>query len=117
MPHIDVLQKKIEKKYFLVKTSNNQNNNYYYNLPTIIMAASKTIMTSFMNFANDMKRETIADVIKTLDTKELLTDDIKETLESLIGAVKANKKEQFGLPLPPKPIVDHAAAARSTAGR
>ena len=56
------------------------------------MAASKTIMTSFVNFANDMKRETIADVIKTLDSKELLTDDIKEVLDTLIGAVKANKK-------------------------
>ena len=56
------------------------------------MAASKTIMTSFVNFANDMKRETIADVIKTLDSKELLTDDVKEVLDTLIGAVKANKK-------------------------
>ena len=56
------------------------------------MAASKTIMTSFMNFANDMKRETIADVIKTLDSKELLTDDIKEVLDTLIGADKASKK-------------------------
>jgi len=56
------------------------------------MAASKTIMTSFVNFANDMKRETISDVIKTLDSKELLTDDIKEVLDTLIGAVKANKK-------------------------
>ena len=56
------------------------------------MAASKTIMTSFVNFANDMKRETIADVIKTLDSKELLTDDIKEVLDTLIGAVKTNKK-------------------------
>jgi len=56
------------------------------------MAASKTIMTSFVNFANDMKRETIADVIKTLDSKELLTDDIKEVLDTMIGAVKANKK-------------------------
>ena len=65
-----------------------QQNNY---LP-INMAASKTIMTSFVNFANDMKRETIADVIKTLDSKELLTDDIKEVLDTLIGAVKANKK-------------------------
>jgi len=65
-----------------------QQNNY---LP-INMAASKTIMTSFVNFANDIKRETIVDVIKTLDSKELLTDDIKEVLDSLIGAVKANKK-------------------------
>ena len=56
------------------------------------MAASKTIMTSFVNFANDMKRETIADVIKALDSKELLTGDIKEVLDTLIGAVKANKK-------------------------
>ena len=56
------------------------------------MAASKTIMTSFVNFANDMKRETIADVIKALDSKELLTDDIKEVLDTLIGAVKTNKK-------------------------
>ena len=56
------------------------------------MAASKTIMTSFVNFANDMKRETISDVIKTLDSKELLTDDIKEVLDTMIGAVKANKK-------------------------
>ena len=56
------------------------------------MATSKTIMTSFVNFANDMKRETISDVIKELDSKELLTDDIKEVLDTLIGAVKANKK-------------------------
>ena len=69
-------------------TIKQQQNNY---LP-INMAASKTIMTSFVNFANDMKRETIADVIKTLDSKELLTDDIKEVLDTLIGAVKANKK-------------------------
>ena len=87
-------KKKLKKIIFLLRYLTTkqqlplQQNNY---LP-INMAASKTIMTSFMNFANDMKRETIADVIKTLDSKELLTDDIKEVLDTLIGAVKANKK-------------------------
>ena len=83
-------KKKLKKNIFLIRhlTIKQQQNNY---LP-INMAASKTIMTSFVNFANDMKRETIADVIKTLDSKELLTDDIKEVLDTLIGAVKANKK-------------------------
>ena len=56
------------------------------------MAASKTIMTSFVNFTKDMQRETINEVIKTLDSKELLTDDIKEALDSMLGAMKANKK-------------------------
>jgi len=85
-------KKKLKKNIFLIRHLTTkqllQQNNY---LP-INMAASKTIMTSFVNFANDMKRETIADVIKTLDSKELLTDDIKEVLDTLIGAVKANKK-------------------------
>ena len=87
-------KKKLKKIIFLLRYLTTkqqlplQQNNY---LP-INMAASKTIMTSFMNFANDMKRETITDVIKMLDSKELLTDDIKEVLDTLIGAVKANKK-------------------------
>ena len=56
------------------------------------MTASKTIMTAFVNCANDMKREIISDIIATLDSHELMTDDIKEVLTTMIGAVKANKK-------------------------
>ena len=48
--------------------------------------------TAFTNCANDMKREVIQDIIKTLDTKELLTDNIKEILITILGDVKVNKK-------------------------
>ena len=87
-------KKKLKKIIFLIRhlTIKQQPPLQQNNHLPINMAASKTIMTSFVNFANDMKRETIADVIKTLDSKELLTDDIKEVLDTLIGAVKANKK-------------------------
>ena len=87
-------KKKLKKIIFLIRhlTTKQQPPLQQNNHLPINMAASKTIMTSFVNFANDMKRETIADVIKTLDSKELLTDDIKEVLDTLIGAVKANKK-------------------------
>jgi len=92
MPNVVVFQKKLIKIILLLRhlTNNNNNNNRTTYLST--MAASKTIMTSFVNFTKDMQRETIADVIKTLDSKELLTDDIKDVLDTLIGAVKANKK-------------------------
>ena len=87
-------KKKLKKIIFLLihLTTKQQPPLQQSNYLPINMAASKTIMTSFVNFANDMKRETITDVIKTLDSKELLTDDIKEVLDTLIGAVKANKK-------------------------
>ena len=54
--------------------------------------ASKTLMTAFTNCANDMKREVIQDIIKTLEVKELLTDDIKDTLMTILLDVKVNKK-------------------------
>ena len=54
--------------------------------------ASKTILTAFMNFSNDIKRETINEIVQTFESKKLLTDDIKEILESMMNSVKTNKK-------------------------
>ena len=56
------------------------------------MAASKTIMNAFTNCANDMKREIIQDIIKTLESNDLLTDDIKDTLTIMLDTIKVNKK-------------------------
>lgn len=54
--------------------------------------ASKTILTAFMNFSNDIKRETINEIIQTFESKKLMTDDTKEILESMMNSVKTNKK-------------------------
>lgn len=54
--------------------------------------ASKTILTAFMNFSNDIKRETINEIMQTFESKKLMTDDIKEILESIMNSVKTNKK-------------------------
>ncbi len=54
--------------------------------------ASKTILTAFMNFSNDIKRETINEIIQLFESKDLMTDDIKEVLESMMNSVKTNKK-------------------------
>ena len=54
--------------------------------------ASKTILTAFVNFSNDIKRETINEIIQLFESKDLMTDDIKEVLESMINSVKTNKK-------------------------
>ena len=54
--------------------------------------ASKTILTAFVNFSNDIKRETINEIIQLFESKDLMTDDIKEVLESMMNSVKTNKK-------------------------
>ena len=54
--------------------------------------ASVTYMTSMMNCVNDMRRDILSEVMNTLDTKELLTDDIKDVLTEMISSVKTNKK-------------------------
>nr|QOI90563.1 hypothetical protein HWQ62_00432 [Pyramimonas orientalis virus] len=54
--------------------------------------ATTTYMTSMLNCFNDMKRDTLNEVLKTLESKDLLTDEIQEALTSMITLVKANKK-------------------------
>ena len=54
--------------------------------------ASVTYMTSMMNCVNDMRRDILSEVMNSLDTKELLTDDIKDVLTEMISSVKTNKK-------------------------
>lgn len=45
-----------------------------------------------MNCMNDVQRDTIDQVMKTLETKELLTDEIKDVLTEMLASVKTNKK-------------------------
>ena len=54
--------------------------------------ASKTIVTAFINFSNDIKRETLNDIMISFEKNNLLTTDIKELLDSMINCVKTNKK-------------------------
>ena len=54
--------------------------------------ASVTYMTSMMNCVNDMRRDILSEVMKTLQDKELITDDIKDVLTEMISSVKTNKK-------------------------
>ena len=54
--------------------------------------ASVTYITSMMNCVNDMRRDILSEVMNSLDTKELLTDDIKDVLTEMISSVKTNKK-------------------------
>lgn len=54
--------------------------------------ASKTILTAFVNFSNDIKRETINEIIQTFEKSNILTNDIKEVLDSMMTSVKTNKK-------------------------
>ena len=54
--------------------------------------ASVTYMTSMMNCVNDMRRDILSEVMKTLENKELITEDIKDVLTEMISSVKTNKK-------------------------
>ena len=54
--------------------------------------ASVTYMTSMMNCVNDMRRDILSEVMNSLVSKELLTDDIKDVLTEMISSVKTNKK-------------------------
>ena len=49
-------------------------------------------MTSMMNCVNDMRRDILSEVMKTLQDKELITEDIKDVLTEMISSVKTNKK-------------------------
>ena len=51
-----------------------------------------TYMTSMVNCMNDVQRDTIDQVMKTLETKELLTDEIKDVLTEMLASIKTNKK-------------------------
>ena len=56
------------------------------------MASMTTYMTSMVNCMNDVQRDTIDQVMKTLETKELLTDEIKDVLTEMLASIKTNKK-------------------------
>ena len=56
------------------------------------MASMTTYMTSMVNCMNDVQRDTIDQVMKKLETKELLTDEIKDVLTEMLASVKTNKK-------------------------
>ena len=56
------------------------------------MASMTTYMTSMVNCMNDVQRDMIDQVMKTLETKELLTDEIKDVLNEMLASVKTNKK-------------------------
>ena len=56
------------------------------------MASMTTYMTSMVNCINDVQRDMIDQVMKTLETKELLTDEIKDVLNEMLASVKTNKK-------------------------
>jgi hypothetical protein len=45
-----------------------------------------------MNCFNDMKRGVLAEVGKNLETANLLTDDVKEVLDTMVFSIKTNKK-------------------------
>ena len=54
--------------------------------------ASSAYMTTMMNCFNDMKRDILSDVLKALDSKDLLTDEIKDVINTMSDNIKANKK-------------------------
>jgi len=49
-------------------------------------------MTSMVNCMNDVQRETLSGVMKVLDAKQLLTDEINDVLTEMLASVKTNKK-------------------------
>ena len=56
------------------------------------MASMTTCMTSMVNCMNDVQRETLSSVMKVLDAKQLLTDEINDVLTEMRASVKTNKK-------------------------
>ena len=53
---------------------------------------ASSYLTSVMNCFNDMKRGVLAEVGKNLETANLLTDDVKEVLDTMVFSIKTNKK-------------------------
>ena len=51
-----------------------------------------TYMTSMVNCMNDVQRDTLAEVKKVLESKELLTEEISDVLTEMLASVKTNKK-------------------------
>lgn len=49
-------------------------------------------MTNMSNIMNDIKRDNISEIIKTLETKNLLTDEVSTVLNEMYTSVKGNKK-------------------------
>ena len=56
------------------------------------MASMTTYMTSMVNCMNDVQRDTLAEVKKVLETKELLTEEISDVLTEMLASIKTNKK-------------------------
>ena len=54
--------------------------------------SSSSYMTTMMNCINDLRRDVYDEIITELQSKELLTDDIKEVIETMKNNVKTNKK-------------------------
>jgi hypothetical protein len=65
--------------------------------------ASANYMNGVMNLMNDMKRDFLIEVLKNLENKELLTDEIKEIVEKMTAEIKNNKKLPKGMNKEKKP--------------
>ena len=51
-----------------------------------------TYMTSMVNCMNDVQRDTLSEVKKVIESKDLLTDEISEVLTEMLASIKTNKK-------------------------
>ena len=51
-----------------------------------------TYMTSMVNCMNDVQRDTLSEVKKVLESKDLLTDEISDVLTEMLASIKTNKK-------------------------
>lgn len=56
------------------------------------MASMTTYMTSMVNCMNDVQRDTLSEVKKVLESKDLLTDEISDVLTEMLASIKTNKK-------------------------
>jgi hypothetical protein len=65
--------------------------------------ASANYMNGVMNLMNDMKRDFLIEVLKNLENKELLTDEIKEIVEKMTAEIKNNNKLPKGMKKEKKP--------------
>jgi hypothetical protein len=55
-------------------------------------STTNAYMTTMLNCINDLKRETLNELLKALESKNLLTEEINEILSSMVSTVKTNKK-------------------------
>ena len=65
--------------------------------------ASANYMNGVMNLMNDMKRDFLIEVLKNLENKELLTDEIKEIVDKMTAEIKNNNKLPKGMKKEKKP--------------